>query len=160
MGRPFREVRAENWPAIAPLVDQALAGEANWAEDMHLVMERTATRRRPGTLSPTHPSAADHAPMLTRTTGPDGQRIQLNRRWYEFTGQLPGTGEGSGWLDAMHPEGRPGAAAGLRGPMPRRRLSRPITACTWRTATWMNSKQPAEQAPMQRPRPRVPFVTG
>jgi PAS domain-containing protein len=53
--------------------------------------------------------------MLLCTTGPDGQRIQLNRRWYEFTGLLPGTGEGFGWLDAMHPEDRPGAAAGLRG---------------------------------------------
>ena len=31
----------------------------------------------------------------------------LNARWYEFTGQVQGTGEGYGWLDAVHPDDRP-----------------------------------------------------
>ncbi|HEY8566365.1 MAG TPA: PAS domain S-box protein [Beijerinckiaceae bacterium] len=40
LGRPFREVWAEIWPDIEPLVDKALAGETTFHEDLHLVMER------------------------------------------------------------------------------------------------------------------------
>ena len=40
MGQPMAEVWADVWPDIAPLVDQTLAGEAIWQEDMHLVMSR------------------------------------------------------------------------------------------------------------------------
>lgn len=39
-GQPIRQVWAEIWPDIAPLIDRALAGEATWSENMHLVMER------------------------------------------------------------------------------------------------------------------------
>jgi PAS domain S-box-containing protein len=40
MGRPFREVWAEIWDDIKPLVTKAMAGEATFHEDLHLVMER------------------------------------------------------------------------------------------------------------------------
>ena len=40
LGKPFAEVWSDVWPAIAPLVDQALVGEAVWQDDMHLVMLR------------------------------------------------------------------------------------------------------------------------
>ncbi|QNN68664.1 PAS domain-containing protein [Sphingomonas lutea] len=40
LGRPFKEVWSEIWDDISPLVDQALAGEATWSENLHLVMER------------------------------------------------------------------------------------------------------------------------
>ncbi len=40
VGRPFRAVWSEIWTDIAPLIDRALAGEATWAENLHLVMER------------------------------------------------------------------------------------------------------------------------
>ena len=40
LGRPIREVWADVWPDIEPLAAQALAGEATWAEDTHLVMTR------------------------------------------------------------------------------------------------------------------------
>jgi PAS domain S-box-containing protein len=40
-------------------------------------------------------------------TDPTGHCIHLNKRWYEFTGQKPGSGEGYGWLDAVHPGDRP-----------------------------------------------------
>jgi PAS domain S-box-containing protein len=39
-GRPFRQVWAEIWPVISPLVDRALAGEASWLEDLPLTMNR------------------------------------------------------------------------------------------------------------------------
>jgi PAS domain S-box-containing protein len=49
---------------------------------------------------------ADHAPVMTWVTDPSGYCTYLNARWYEFTGQTPGTGEAYGWLDAVHPEDR------------------------------------------------------
>jgi PAS domain S-box-containing protein len=157
MGRPFREVWAEIWPDIAPLIDRALAGEATWAENMHLVMERhgypeetwytfsyspvrdetgaiagmfctctettgqlLADRQRAAAEAALRESEArfrtmaDHAPVMIWTTDPDGHCAYLNRRWYEFTGQAPGAGEGFGWLDAMHPADRPRAGASFR----------------------------------------------
>jgi PAS domain S-box-containing protein len=40
LGRPFKEVWSEIWADIEPLVAKALAGEATFHEDLHLVMER------------------------------------------------------------------------------------------------------------------------
>ncbi len=40
LGLPFREVWSEIWHDIEPLVTKALAGEATFHEDLHLVMER------------------------------------------------------------------------------------------------------------------------
>ena len=52
-------------------------------------------------------SMADSAPVMMWVTDPDGHCTYLNQRWYEFTGQRPGEGEGLGWLDAVHPDDRP-----------------------------------------------------
>ncbi|MET0247733.1 MAG: PAS domain S-box protein [Sphingomonas sp.] len=49
---------------------------------------------------------ADHAPVMMWVTDPQGHCLYLNRRWYEFTGQTPAQAEGSGWLDATHPDDR------------------------------------------------------
>jgi PAS domain S-box-containing protein len=49
---------------------------------------------------------ADSAPVMMWVTDPEGHCTYLNRRWYEFTGQAPGEGEGLGWLQAVHPEDR------------------------------------------------------
>ncbi|HEU0134499.1 MAG TPA: PAS domain-containing protein, partial [Allosphingosinicella sp.] len=49
---------------------------------------------------------ADSAPVMMWVTDPEGHCNYLNRRWYEFTGQRPGQGEGLGWLEAVHPEDR------------------------------------------------------
>ena len=40
VGRPFPEVWADIWPTIGPLVNQALAGEGTWSEDLPLVTFR------------------------------------------------------------------------------------------------------------------------
>ncbi|WP_246848015.1 hybrid sensor histidine kinase/response regulator [Sphingomonas beigongshangi] len=40
LGRPFREVWAEIWEDLTPLVEKALAGEASWLEDLPLTMNR------------------------------------------------------------------------------------------------------------------------
>ena len=40
LGRPFKEVWSDIWTDIEPLVEKALAGEAVWFQDFHLVMQR------------------------------------------------------------------------------------------------------------------------
>ena len=40
LGRPFKEVWSDVWTDIEPLVEKALAGEAVWFQDFHLIMER------------------------------------------------------------------------------------------------------------------------
>lgn len=40
LGRPFRAAWTEIWDEISPLIDRALAGEATYNENLHLVMER------------------------------------------------------------------------------------------------------------------------
>jgi PAS domain S-box-containing protein len=52
---------------------------------------------------------ADHAPVMMWVTDPTGYCTYLNRRWYEFTGQEEGAGEGYRWLDAVHPDDRSAA---------------------------------------------------
>ncbi len=54
---------------------------------------------------------ADQAPVMMWVTDPSGYCTYLNRRWYEFTSQEWGAGEGYGWLDAVHPDDRPLAEA-------------------------------------------------
>jgi PAS domain-containing protein len=52
---------------------------------------------------------ADGAPVMMWVTDASGRCTYLNQRWYEYTGQAPGTGEGYGWLRAVHPDDRPAA---------------------------------------------------
>jgi PAS domain-containing protein len=40
LGLPFRDVWSEIWDDIGPLAERALAGEATFSENLHLVMER------------------------------------------------------------------------------------------------------------------------
>jgi len=40
LGAPFKQVWAEIWLDLTPLVETALSGEATWVEDLHLVMTR------------------------------------------------------------------------------------------------------------------------
>jgi hypothetical protein len=40
LGQPFHQVWAEIWQDIEPLAARALAGEATWTENLHLVMQR------------------------------------------------------------------------------------------------------------------------
>jgi PAS domain S-box-containing protein len=47
---------------------------------------------------------ADHAPVMIWVTDPNGDCTYLSESWYEFTGQTPETGLGSGWLNAVHPD--------------------------------------------------------
>jgi PAS domain S-box-containing protein len=49
---------------------------------------------------------ADHAPVMVWVTDPTGACTFLNQTWYDFTGQTPETGQGYGWLEAVHERDR------------------------------------------------------
>lgn len=46
----------------------------------------------------------DTVPAILWITEPDGSCNYLNKQWYEQTGQTETQAEGSGWLDATHPD--------------------------------------------------------
>lgn len=47
---------------------------------------------------------ADNAPVMIWVTDATGFCHYLSQSWYDFTGQTPETGLGSGWIDATHPD--------------------------------------------------------
>ncbi len=49
---------------------------------------------------------ADNAPVMVWVTDADGTCVFLSKSWYEFTGQMPGEGMGTGWSRAVHPDDR------------------------------------------------------
>jgi PAS domain S-box-containing protein len=78
------------------------AEEITEAKRVQAALQESETRFR---------NMADQAPVMMWVTDPSGQCTHLNARWYEYTGQAPGAGEGLGWLDAVHPDDRPAAEA-------------------------------------------------
>lgn len=52
---------------------------------------------------------ADHTPAMLWVTDETGYCDYLNKGWYDYTGQGDQTGEGFGWLQAVHPDDRPAA---------------------------------------------------
>jgi len=48
----------------------------------------------------------DAMPQMVWSTLPDGLPDYYNERWYEFTGMLPGSTDGEGWNNMVHPEDR------------------------------------------------------
>ena len=75
LGARFRDVWAEIWPDISPLVDAALAGEASYREDLPLVMERRGYDEQTWftfSYSPVHNENGDVAGLfcaVAETTG-------------------------------------------------------------------------------------------
>lgn len=50
---------------------------------------------------------ADSSPLMVWVTDQSGACTYLNKQWFQFTGQAPEEGLGTGWLRAVHPEDRP-----------------------------------------------------
>lgn len=75
LGRRFRDIWSEIWADIAPLVDTALAGEATWAENMPLVLNRRGCDERAWFTFSYSPVRDEHDEVLgmfctcTETTG-------------------------------------------------------------------------------------------
>ncbi|GAA0595711.1 hypothetical protein GCM10009416_37570 [Craurococcus roseus] len=137
LGLPFREVWPEIWADIEPLVSKALAGEATFHENLHLVMERNGypedtwytfsyspvrdesgavagmfcactettgqvfAERRLRESEEDYRYASDLSPQTVWTARPDGQLDRVGSRWGEWTGT---SGLGSSWGDALHPD--------------------------------------------------------
>ena len=57
---------------------------------------------------------ADEAPAIIFMAEASGALTYISRRWYECTGQAPGTASEMGWLQAVHPDDRAGMAAKIR----------------------------------------------
>lgn len=97
-----RHVHVDYRPRIAP--DGSVSGFYSLVQDI------TQAKRAEAALQESETRfrlMADGAPVMMWVTDATGFCSYLNRVWYEFTGQAPGTGEGFGWLDAVHPADRP-----------------------------------------------------
>jgi len=47
---------------------------------------------------------ADSMPQIVWSARPDGHTDYYNARWYEFTGEPPGSTDGEGWNQLFHPD--------------------------------------------------------
>lgn len=84
-GRPFAQIWSEIWDDVGPLVDRALAGEATWFDDMHLVMERNGYREDTWytfSYSPVHDETGGVGGMFCACTETTGK--VLNERRLQF----------------------------------------------------------------------------
>ncbi|MCW2241835.1 PAS domain-containing hybrid sensor histidine kinase/response regulator [Azospirillum canadense] len=79
---------------------------------------------------------ADHAPVMVWVTDPDGTCTYLSQSWYAFTGQMPETGLGSGWLDPIHPDDRAAAERVFREANARREVFRIEYRVRWADGAW------------------------
>lgn len=90
LGRRLRDVWAEIWPEIAPLVEAALAGEPTWVEDRPLTVNRSGRDERAWltfSYSPLHDMDGRITGMFcacTETTG----RVRAEERLRESEQQL------------------------------------------------------------------------
>ncbi len=85
--------------------DAALVEEV--AERTWAAVERARAEQKLRESETRFRNMADHAAVMMWVTDPSGYCTYLNRRWYEYTGQADGAGDGYGWLDAVHPDDRP-----------------------------------------------------
>ena len=106
LGRPFQEVWSDVWSDIEPLVAKALAGEALWFQDLHLVMERNGYPEDTWwqfSYSPVRDDAGRIAGMLNVTSEMTGKvlaeaALRANEKRQAFLLQLS---------DALRPLSRP-----------------------------------------------------
>ncbi len=99
LGRRFRDIWAEIWPDIAPLIDRALAGEPTFSEDMPLLMNRHGYDERTWftfSYSPLRDEAARVVGMFCACTETTGRVVaetglrEAEARLRALTDHLPG----------------------------------------------------------------------
>ncbi|WP_262269814.1 PAS domain S-box protein [Microvirga yunnanensis] len=105
LGRPFAEVWSDIWGQIKPLVDQTLAGQASWHEDLLIPMERHGYREEAWfsfSYSPVHDESGAVAGMFCaaiETTGKILNQRALRESEERATGVLNGMDEAFILLD-------------------------------------------------------------
>lgn len=85
------------------------AAEGDVAGVLCIVEETTAARtakRHQLESEERFRNMADSVPVMMWVVDATGYCTYLNTRWYDFTGQIPESAEGYGWLDATHPDDR------------------------------------------------------
>jgi PAS domain S-box-containing protein len=105
LGRRFHDVWSEIWPDILPLIDKAMAGEATWAENLPLVMNRHGHDEQTYftfSYSPVRDEAGAVGGMFcacTETTAKVKAEEALRASEARASGVLEGMGEGFMLLD-------------------------------------------------------------
>ncbi|GEP06801.1 hypothetical protein MOX02_48390 [Methylobacterium oxalidis] len=105
LGRRFYDVWSEIWPDISPLIDRAMAGEATWAENLPLVMNRHGYDEQTYftfSYSPVRDDVGAVGGMFcacTETTGQVTAEEALRASEARASGVLEGMGEGFMLLD-------------------------------------------------------------
>jgi PAS domain-containing protein len=105
LGRRFRDIWSEIWPDIAPLVEKAMAGEATWAENLPLTMNRHGYDERTWftfSYSPVRDDTGAVRGMFcacTETTAKVMAEEALRASEARASGVLEGMGEGFMLLD-------------------------------------------------------------
>ncbi|APX86063.1 hybrid sensor histidine kinase/response regulator [Methylorubrum extorquens] len=105
VGRRFRDIWSEIWPDIAPLIDKAMAGEATWAENLPLTMNRHGYEERTWftfSYSPVRDDEGEVGGMFcacTETTAKVEAEEALRASEARASGVLQGMGEGFMLLD-------------------------------------------------------------
>jgi PAS domain S-box-containing protein len=105
LGRPFQEVWSEIWPDVSPLVNEAMLGEASWAENLPLTMNRHGYDEQTYftfSYSPLRDNTGTVAGMFcacTETTGKVLAEEALRASEARATGVLEGMAEGFLLLD-------------------------------------------------------------
>ncbi len=89
---------------VKPFAARELAGRINAAWRMAALRQESLAALRQSERM--FRMIADQAPVMIWLAGRDGNVTYLNARWYEYTGQMPPSAEGRGWLQSIHPEDR------------------------------------------------------
>jgi PAS domain S-box-containing protein len=87
--------------------EQALVAEATERSWAHIVRVRSEAILRES--EDRFRNIADQTPVMLWVTDGTGYCTYLNQTWYAFTGQKDRSGEGFGWLNAVHDDDRPEA---------------------------------------------------
>lgn len=112
LGLPFAQAWAEIWDDIRPLVGRALAGEATWSENLHLVMERNGYPEDTWytfSYSPVRDESGGVAGMFCACIETTAQVLAERRstaereRLFDLTRDLFGVATFDGYLKSINP---------------------------------------------------------
>ena len=102
-GEEFR-VRETVWPVLLKGVRcvQATFFDLTELTDTQIALRHSEQDR--GRIEHERSQILELMPQLVWTASPDGNTEYFNQRWYDYTGAPPGSSEGAGWVDVMHPD--------------------------------------------------------